>query len=299
MSPVTAGGAAVFLAQARERVDRTLESLLPGETEAPARLHAAMRYPVFAGGKRLRPALLLATVRSLGGDEERALPPAAALELIHTYSLVHDDLPAMDDDDLRRGRPTCHVAFDEATAVLVGDALLTLAFEVLATRTDASPEVRCALLREISVAIGSQGMIGGQALDLEAEGKALDGAGLEQIHRWKTGALIRASVVSGGHIAAASEEMMSALRRFGEAIGLAFQIVDDLLDVHGDTAVLGKTAGKDARAEKATFPAIWGVGESRRRAYASVDEARAALRPLGDAGAPLLDLAGFVMDRDR
>jgi geranylgeranyl pyrophosphate synthase len=299
MRPATAGGAAAFLAEARERVDGTLESLLPPETEAPTRLHQAMRYPVFAGGKRLRPALLLATVRSLGGDETRALVPAAALELIHTYSLVHDDLPAMDDDDLRRGRPTCHVAFDEATAVLVGDALLTLAFEVVVTRTDAPAEVRCSLLREISVAIGSQGMVGGQALDLEAEGKRLDGAGLEQIHRWKTGALIRASVVSGGYLAGGSDEEMDALRRFGEAIGLAFQIVDDLLDVQGDSAVLGKTAGKDARAEKATFPAIWGLEESRRRARTTVEEARAALHPLGDAGTPLLDLAGFVMDRDR
>jgi geranylgeranyl pyrophosphate synthase len=250
-----------------------------------------MRYPVFAGGKRLRPALLLATVRSLGGDESAALSPAAALELVHTYSLVHDDLPAMDDDDLRRGMPTCHVAFDEATAVLAGDALLTLAMEVLLPWPD--------LGAEVAAAIGSRGMIAGQALDLESEGADLDGDALERIHRLKTGALITASVVSGALLAGAPAPVRHGLRCYGQSLGLAFQIVDDLLDVEGNTERLGKTAGKDARARKATFPSVWGLDESRRRAAAAVAEARAALAPLEERGALLSDLAEFVLRRDR
>ena len=249
-----------FFAEARRRVDDQLERILPPASVAPRKLHEAMRYPVFAGGKRLRPSLLLATVRSLGGDEDAALPIAAALELVHTYSLVHDDLPAMDDDDLRRGQPTCHVAYDEATAILVGDALLTLAFETLVTHPDS-----CA---EVARAVGSRGMIAGQALDLEAAGNEVDGETVERIHRLKTGALLSASVVCGALLAGASEPTRGALRRYGDSLGLAFQIVDDLLDVEGSTEALGKTAGKDARDAKATFPAIWGIEESRRQAQA-------------------------------
>jgi geranylgeranyl diphosphate synthase type II len=250
-----------------------------------------MRYPVFAGGKRLRPALLLATVRCLGGDEGAALPIAAALELIHTYSLVHDDLPAMDDDALRRGLPTCHVAYDEATAILVGDALLTLAFEILT----AEPVV-CA---EVARAVGSKGMIAGQALDLEAAGTKLDGSSLERIHRLKTGTLISASVVCGALLAGAPQPVQEALRSYGQGLGLAFQIVDDLLDVEGDTVSLGKTAGKDARDSKATFPAVWGLEESRRRALAAAQHATAALEALDGNGDLLARIADFVLQRDR
>lgn len=286
--PVDVSG---FLASCRQRVHGALDALLPPEEEPPRALHRAMRYAVFAGGKRLRPALLLSTVRSLGGDEEAALPAAAALELVHTYSLIHDDLPAMDDDALRRGRPTCHVAFDEATAILAGDALLTLAFETLASRP--------AICAEVARAIGSRGMIAGQIMDLEAEGSSPDARALERIHRLKTGALIRASVACGGLEAGASGQVAEALARYGEAVGLAFQIVDDLLDVEGSTAALGKTAGSDARARKATFPSVLGIQESRRRAAAAVEQARKAVAPLGERGWLLAAVAGCVLVRDR
>ena len=288
-----------FLAEVREKVDRVLHRILPGEDEPPEHLHRAMRYPVFAGGKRLRPALLLAALRSLDGDERRGWHAAAAVELIHTYSLVHDDLPAMDDDDLRRGRPTCHVEFGEATAILVGDALLTRAFELLATLPDVPAGARAAVCAEVAGAAGSHGMIAGQLLDLHAEGSSPDAAQLERIHRLKTGALIRASVTSGGILAGASPGESEALRSFGESLGLAFQIVDDLLDVQGDTQVLGKTAGKDARADKATFPAVWGLEESRRQAEAAAERARSALRPLGERGLLLAGFVEFVLARDR
>jgi len=280
-----------FFAEARQRVDEELERILPAASVPPEKLHEAMRYPVFAGGKRLRPALLLATVRSLDGDEDAALPIAAALELVHTYSLVHDDLPAMDDDDLRRGQPTCHVAYDEATAILVGDALLTLAFETMVAHPSA-----CA---EVARAIGSRGMIAGQALDLGATGRDVDGAELERIHRLKTGALIAASVVCGGLLCGASQPVQNALRCYGEGLGLAFQIVDDLLDVEGSTEALGKTAGKDARDHKATFPSIWGVEESRRRAQQALAGARDALAVLEDRAELLAGIADFVLQRDR
>ena len=288
-----------FLAEIRETVDGTLDRLLPPEDEPPERLHRAMRYTVLGGGKRLRPALLVAALRSLDGDDRVGWNAAAAVEMIHTYSLVHDDLPAMDDDELRRGRPTCHVAFDEATAILAGDALLTQAFEVLASLPDVSTERRAAVAAEIGRAVGSRGMIAGQVLDLEAEGKVPGPEMLERIHLLKTAALIRASVASGGILAGASPEEADALRTFGESIGLAFQIVDDLLDVQGETAVLGKTAGKDARAEKATFPAVFGLEESRRLAEAAAGRAREGLALLGDRGAMLAGLADFVLARDR
>ncbi|MGD8377848.1 MAG: polyprenyl synthetase family protein [Acidobacteriota bacterium] len=291
--------AVAFLEGVRARVDRTLDALLPAAEAPPARFHAALRHPVFAGGKRIRPALFLATVRALAGDEDGALIPAAALELVHTYSLVHDDLPAMDDDDLRRGKPTTHVAFDEATAILVGDGLLTLAFEALAARTDAPAEVRTALCAELALAGGIRGMIAGQVLDMEAEGSPPDGEGLLRIHRLKTGALIRASVVGGAIFAGAGPAETEAARGFGEAIGLAFQIVDDVLDVEGRTEVLGKTAGKDRRAAKATFPALWGLEGAREKAAEALAEATDRLAPLGDRAALLLSLARFVVQRDR
>jgi len=291
--------AAAFLEECRLRVDGALDRILPDASTEPSRFHRALRYPVFAGGKRLRPALLLAANQACGGDPEAALPAAAALELIHTYSLVHDDLPAMDDDALRRGRPTCHVAFDEATAILVGDALLTLSFETLATLPAITPAIRAQVASEIAAAAGSRGMVAGQALDLESEGEAIDGARLEQIHRLKTGALIRAAVGSGGLLASASAAELDALRQFGAAAGLACQIVDDLLDVEGTSAAIGKTAGKDARAGKATFPSVWGIPASRQRAAEAAGRAQAALLPLGARGDLLRALADFVVTRDR
>jgi geranylgeranyl pyrophosphate synthase len=290
---------AAFLEECRLRVDAALEGILPAEATVPERLHRALRYPVFAGGKRLRPALLLAANQACGGDPEAALPAAAAIELIHTYSLVHDDLPAMDDDALRRGRATCHVAFDEATAILVGDALLTLAFETLATLAAVPPAIRAQVASEIAAAAGSRGMVAGQALDLEAEGEAIDGARLEQIHRLKTGALLRAAVTSGALLAGAPAAEVEALRGFGEAAGLAFQIVDDLLDVEGTSAAIGKTAGKDARSGKATFPAVWGIPASRARAAQAAARAQASLAPFGERGDLLRALADFVIARDR
>jgi geranylgeranyl pyrophosphate synthase len=267
------------------RVDGALDRILPDASTEPSRFHRALRYPVFAGGKRLRPALLLAANQACGGDPEAAL--------------VHDDLPAMDDDALRRGRPTCHVAFDEATAILVGDALLTLSFETLATLPAVTPAIRAQVASEIAAAAGSRGMVAGQALDLESEGEAIDGARLEQIHRLKTGALIRAAVGSGGLLAGASAAELDALRQFGAAAGLAFQIVDDLLDVEGTSAAIGKTAGKDARAGKATFPSVWGIPASRQRAAEAAGRAQAALLPLGARGDLLRALADFVVTRDR
>ena len=291
--------AAAFLEECRSQVDGALDRILPEATTLPERFHRALRYPVFAGGKRLRPALLLAANEACGGDREAALPAAAAIELIHTYSLVHDDLPAMDDDALRRGRATCHVAFDEATAILVGDALLTLAFETLAALPAVVPSIRALVASEIAVAAGSRGMVAGQALDLEAEGEAIDGERLEQIHRLKTGALIRAAVTSGGLLAGAPAAEVAALREFGEAAGLAFQIVDDLLDVEGTEAAIGKTAGKDAQAGKATFPSVWGIPASRQRAAHAAARAQASLAPLGARGDLLRALADFVVARDR
>jgi geranylgeranyl pyrophosphate synthase len=291
--------AEAFLAASRERVDRELQSLLPPEDEPPESLHRAMRHSVFAGGKRLRPALLLASAEACGGPPAAALRAAAAVEMIHTYSLVHDDLPAMDDDAMRRGRPACHVLFGEATAILAGDALLTFAFETLAALPGVPAGVGAAVAAEIAAAAGSRGMVAGQVLDLEAEGRPVDGAALEEIHCRKTGALIRAAVHGGGLLAAASAAETEALRAYGDAAGLAFQIIDDLLDVEASSAALGKTSGKDARARKATFPAIWGVAESRRRALEAAARARAALAPFGGRAAVLGALADYMVARDR
>jgi len=299
VGPQATEAAAAFLEQTRGRVDAALDAILPPADEPPAWLHRAMRHPVFAGGKRLRPALLLAAVRSLGGDEKGALPTAAALELIHTYSLVHDDLPAMDDAAIRRGRPTCHVAFDEATAILVGDALLTLAFELAAAPGAAPAQARAEVIVELARAAGSRGMIAGQLLDLQAEGTRPEGVELERIHRLKTAALIRAAATCGGHLAGATAAEREALAAYGSSVGLAFQIVDDLLDVEGSAAVLGKSAGADAGAGKLTSPAVWGIEASRRRAAEEVERARAALAPLGRRAELLVALAAYVAGRDR
>lgn len=289
------------LDQLRARVDSFLEGSLPGEGAWPERVHAAMRYSVFAGGKRIRPLLCLAAGHAVGGlsGQERSLPFAAAVELIHTFSLIHDDLPSMDDDDLRRGRPTCHTAFDEATAILAGDALHALAFEVVATHRGVMgrPEVALQALGLMARACGTAGLIGGQMDDLKYEGVLAAPADLERIHRTKTGALIVAAIEGGGLLAGATPDQAEALRSFGEPIGLAFQIVDDILDVAGDAASLGKTPGKDAETGKATWVALHGLEASRRRAAELHAQATLALRPFGSEADLLRDLASRIIHR--
>jgi geranylgeranyl pyrophosphate synthase len=282
------------------RVERCLEGWLPQPFAEPRRLHEAMRYAVLGGGKRVRPALVYFAGAALGVPAERLDGPAAAVELIHAYSLVHDDLPAMDDDDLRRGRPTCHRAFDEATAILVGDALQVLAFEILATdpRMVPVPSSRLEIIRLLARAAGTAGMAGGQAVDLAAAGREMALEELERMHRLKTGALIHASVL----MAAASADALvpgarEALDAYGAAIGLAFQIQDDILDVEGETGVLGKRAHADAARAKPTYPSVAGLGAAKGRLRELHDEAVAALVPLGAAAEALRWLSGWLTER--
>jgi geranylgeranyl diphosphate synthase type II len=292
----------------RRRVEDALAAYLtvpePGATAGrPERLASAMRYSVLGGGKRLRPVLCLMAAEACGGSWQAAMPAACALELVHTYSLIHDDLPAMDDDDLRRGRPTCHKAYDEATAILAGDGLLTLAFELIAGGV--APESSAlACVRILAEAAGPDGMVGGQMADLQAEHRALDEhaegslAELEAIHRRKTGALLKAPLQMGAAIAQAPEPHREALARYGKAVGLAFQIIDDLLDVEGDEAKLGKRVGKDSGHGKWTYPRFLGVEGSRTRARQLAHEAVAALAPLESRGARLRELALALLERD-
>lgn len=285
------------LAAWRTRIDAALERVLD-LPDAPPRLHAAMRHAVLLGGKRMRPLLALAAGAATGADEGAALTAGVAVELVHAYSLVHDDLPAMDDDDLRRGKPTCHRAFDEATAVLAGDALQSLAFEVLADAGAIPAAQRLAMLQELAVASGVRGMAGGQALDLAAEGKRLSITELEAVHRGKTGALIAASVRLGALAALAPlAPQLAALGEYGQALGLCFQIRDDILDVEGDTATLGKTAGADAAHHKATFPALLGRDGAHDRARREYQRAVSALASLGAAGERLRQLAAYSLSR--
>ncbi|HSE13599.1 MAG TPA: farnesyl diphosphate synthase [Rudaea sp.] len=283
------------------RADSVLARVLPSEIQPPQDLHRAMRYAVLGGGKRLRPILVYATGSALDAAPERLDAPAAAVEIIHAYSLVHDDLPAMDDDALRRGRPTCHVAFGEAAAILAGDALQALAFEVLAgdrVLADA-PGMLVEMLRVLAAACGSQGMAGGQALDLAAVGRVLDAAELERMHVHKTGALIRASVRLGALAAGCRDEnVLGALETYGHCIGLAFQIRDDILDVEGDSATLGKTAGKDAADAKPTYPSILGMDGSRHRLAELTNAAIMSLRPFAEHMRELVALAHYVAERD-
>jgi geranylgeranyl pyrophosphate synthase len=279
----------------REEIDHALTHRLPPETPGD-RLAAAMRYAVLGGGKRIRPLLTLAAAHDLGAERALALAPACSVELIHAYSLVHDDLPAMDDDDLRRGRATVHVAFDEATAILAGDALQALAFECLAETTVAAPVV-VAMTRSLGRAAGHSGMAGGQALDIAATGGALDVEALERMHGGKTGALLTAAVELGARAAGACGERLETLLHFGAAIGLAFQIVDDLLDVTESTTVQGKRAGADDRRGKVTFPSLLGVDASRRRAAELHARALGALDAAGIAGGALEALAARIVDR--
>lgn len=284
-----------------ERVEKTLDAVLPDAGTHPARLHEAMRYAVFNGGKRIRPTLAYATGEALGVPLDRLDHAAAAVELIHCYSLVHDDLPAMDDDDVRRGKPTCHRAFDEATAILVGDALQALAFRTLANHVpDAVPaEARLEMVALLSLAAGSRGMAGGQMIDLQAVGQPMDVAQLEDMHIHKTGALIRASVLLAALCdPALSTDTRRHLDHFAKCLGLAFQIQDDVLDVDGDQAVTGKASGADARLNKPTYPTLMGVTEARRFARQLVDDALESIAPLGENAHWLQAIAGYVIDRD-
>ncbi len=281
------------------RVERALDALLPSSDTLPMRLHEAMRYSVLGTGKRLRPVLVYATGEALGMPAKDLDGPACAVELIHAYSLVHDDLPAMDDDDLRRGQPTCHKAFDEATAVLVGDALQALAFRALADHPGpATPQARVDMVRSLAIAAGSRGMAGGQAMDLAATGQPLDLAQLEDLHIHKTGALIRCSVMLAAHAAGdADTDTVERLDSYAKSIGLAFQIRDDILDVEGTTEAIGKTSGADARLEKATYPGLLGLQEARAHSRELVDRALDALAPFDQRADCLRGLARFIVER--
>ncbi|MCC6862028.1 MAG: polyprenyl synthetase family protein [Bryobacterales bacterium] len=286
------------LAGQRKRVDAELDRLLPSETVPPEMLHRAMRYSIFAGGKRIRPILCLEAARAVSDTAEGVMTAACSLELIHTYSLIHDDLPALDNDDYRRGKPTCHKKFGEAMAILTGDALLTLAFEVLAGVDSARADSRVRLIAELAGAAGTVGgMIAGQVFDLEGEHREPDPLLLESIHRAKTGAMLRASLRLGAICAGADEDQFAALSCYGEHVGLAFQIVDDILDVEESSEGLGKTAGKDAQQHKVTFPAVYGLEASRRMAERERQEAQDALAPFGERAAVLRELAGLIVQR--
>jgi len=286
-----------FFEEDRRAVEAALEQLLPPEETPPPSIHRAMRYSVFAGGKRIRPILCLEAARIFTPDFRAALTAGCAMEFIHTYSLIHDDLPALDNDDLRRGKPTCHKKFGEAAAILAGDALLTLAFETLA-RAEAEPARRVAVIREVASAAGSvNGMIGGQVADLEAEGKAIAPEILEYIHKSKTAALIRASVLAGALCGGAADADVERLRRFGESIGWAFQVVDDILDVEESSAALGKTAGKDQAQQKATYPALYGLEKSHQMARDLAVRAIRELEPYGERAGRLREVAEFLVLR--
>jgi geranylgeranyl diphosphate synthase type II len=280
-----------FLRYASERVNTALERLLPSETDTPGELHKAERYSMFAGGKRLRPALCIGAFEACGGEGDAVLPAACALEMVHTFSLIHDDLPCMDDDDFRRGRPTSHKVFGEAMAVLAGDALLVQAFEMVA----ATGKPDCVLT--LAQSLGSRGMLGGQVVDILSEGKTVDLATVDYIHRHKTAALIAGSLVLGAQMAEASSPVIEGLRGFGHKIGLGFQIVDDCLDLEQTTEVLGKDAGSDVENGKATYPSLLGLEASKRRAHELIETAVADLRTLPVQGAALEAIARYILTR--
>ena len=287
-----------YLSETKQEVDRCLDRLLPAETETPATIHRAMRYSIFAGGKRVRPILIIAAGESLGGNRESLLALGAAVEMIHTYSLIHDDLPALDNDDLRRGVPTCHKVFGDAIAILAGDSLMTRCYQVLADLPGVTDAVRLAILREVARATGTiDGMIGGQVVDLESEGKPVEPPVLEYIHRSKTGALLTACTVCGALAAGARPAELEMLTGYGSKIGLAFQIVDDILDITTSSRELGKTAGKDEKVKKATYPALYGIETSRQKARQLISSSIEAIKDLGPAAEPLRGIARFVYDR--
>jgi geranylgeranyl pyrophosphate synthase len=291
-----------FMQQCRQRVETTIDRLLPADTTLPVRLHQAMRYSALSGGKRIRPTLLYAAGQAVDVAPEQLDIPAAAVELIHAYSLIHDDLPAMDDDDLRRNLPTCHKAFDEATAILAGDALQTHAFQILACGDgmQADAQTRLSMIETLARASGSRGMAGGQAIDLESVGKELNLAELEILHIHKTGALIRAAVRLATLLNPATEkEKIQTLDRYAKCVGLAFQIRDDILDVEGATEVLGKTQGKDSAQDKPTYPALLGLSGAREKAEELLQEALKCLSAFGAEADPLRWLSQYIIGRSR
>jgi geranylgeranyl diphosphate synthase type II len=287
-----------YLKSRQKMIDRALDRHLPKESVKPATIHKAMRYSLFAGGKRLRPVLCLAAAEACGGKIKTALPLACAIECIHTYSLVHDDLPSMDNDDFRRGRLTCHKVFGDGIAVLAGDALLTIAFEIVARAKPAPRYDMATLLREVAVAAGSQKLIAGQVADLEAEGRRVDMSGLRFIHEHKTSAILTTSVRLGAMSANANPKQLAAITKFGRALGLAFQVIDDILDVTQTTEKLGKSAGKDVAAQKATYPALIGLGKSRAEAKRLTRQAHNALSIFGKKGEALHALANYLLERE-
>ena len=291
----------MYLKEQCALVDAALDRFLPKDTELPHSVHKAMRYSIFAGGKRVRPILMLAACQAVGGNSEHAIPAACAMEMIHTYSLIHDDLPAMDDDDFRRGNPTNHKVFGEAIAILAGDALLTEAFKLTSDPRFAAgcdPYGLLAVIHEIATCAGSYGMVGGQVVDMESEGsKDIDLATVQYIHTHKTGALIKASVVAGALLGGAAGQQLAAITRYGEAAGLAFQIADDILDIEGTTEEIGKDAGSDKARGKATYPAVMGVAAAKEEAQAMMDEALRALEIFGTEADPLREIARYIVQR--
>jgi geranylgeranyl diphosphate synthase type II len=287
-----------YLVARQKEVDRALDRFLPKASTKPATIHKAMRYSLFAGGKRLRPILCLAAAEACGGLTSNAMPLACTVECIHTYSLIHDDLPSMDNDDFRRGRPTCHKVFGDGIAVLAGDALLTIAFEIATQAKGWSRYDVRAVIREVAVAAGSQKLIAGQVADLEGEGKKIHRAQLRYIHENKTSALLRASVRLGAMSANATPTQLSALSDFGFALGLAFQVIDDILDVTQTSEKLGKSAGKDVAAQKATYPSVLGLEKSRAEADRLTRQAHDALKPLGKRADMLHALANYLLERE-
>jgi farnesyl diphosphate synthase len=291
-----------FLSDYAQRAEQALDALLPAANIVPAKLHSAMRYSTLGGGKRVRAALVYASGKALGAPLETLDGPACAVELIHAYSLIHDDLPCMDNDDLRRGKPTCHRAFDEATALLAGDALQSLAIEALVNHPGmvASDSQQTKMVRVLTRAIGSLGMAGGQAIDLDATGKTLTVDQLQHMHQLKTGALIEASAILGALAAGTDDEaLLTQLAQYGRNIGLAFQIIDDILDIESDTTTLGKTAGTDEALNKSTYPRLLGLEGARQRAQGLRSEALASLSTLGDNAGELEALARFILDRQQ
>lgn len=290
-----------YLTEKKLLIEKEMSVLMPGGKRLTGNLHEAMSYSLEAGGKRIRPILVLAACEAVGGETKRVMPAACAMEFIHTYSLIHDDLPAMDNDDYRRGKPTCHRAFDEATAILAGDALLTAAFEIMSNShlfEGASVEAVMETAHDIARAAGAAGMVGGQQADMEAEGKEVDLPTLEFIHTHKTGALILASVKAGAKLGGGSKDQIAALTKYAEIAGLAFQVADDILDVTGSTDSLGKDAGSDEARKKATYPAIIGLKEARTRAAELLNMAIDALKEFDDKADPLREIAKYIVDRN-
>lgn len=289
-----------YLKDIATRVDDALDNCLPDEDRMPQSLHKAMRYSIFAGGKRIRPVLMMAACDAVGGNRDNVIPAACAMEMIHTYSLIHDDLPAMDDDDFRRGQPTNHKVFGEANAILAGDALLTEAFVLLANDQSGGsidPEVRRRVIQIVAKAAGCAGMVGGQVVDMESEGKDIDLPTLEYIHIHKTGALIKASITIGALLGGADAESLKKLSRYGELAGLAFQIADDILDVTADQSELGKDVGSDEARGKATYVSLLGLRQARERADELRDMAMDTLSDLGDKAEPLRQIMKFIIER--